>query len=142
MACEPATVLIPAVAHCRYGAALCRTSLTGQTSRTNFMCRVTHLQHSRNSRLPNDAYAAVKKNLPKAKQYLFCLFQELATCTCSMIGNPSTFLELGTRARRKPRLLLRLPGLLLFRFAERQFFALLFQLPPRFTRFEPSDQVP
>ena len=29
-------------------------------------------------------------------------------------------------------------GLLLFRFAERQFCALLFQLPPRFTRFSPD----
>lgn len=35
-------------------------------------------------------------------------------------------------------LLLRLPGSLLFRFADRQFLALLFQLPPRFTRLEPT----
>ena len=41
------------------------------------------------------------------------------------------------RHKRKPRLLLRLSGLFLLRFAERQFLALLFQLPPRFTRFEP-----
>ena len=34
-------------------------------------------------------------------------------------------------------LLLRLPGVLLLRFADRQFCALLFQLPPRLTRFEP-----
>jgi hypothetical protein len=34
-------------------------------------------------------------------------------------------------------LLLRLPGLSLLRLADRQFWALLFQLPPRFTRFEP-----
>ena len=40
-------------------------------------------------------------------------------------------------ARRRPRLLLRLSGLLLFRFAARAFLALLFQEPPRFTRFEP-----
>lgn len=40
-------------------------------------------------------------------------------------------------ARRKPRLLLRFPGVFLLRFAERQFLALLFQLPPRFTRLEP-----
>ena len=40
--------------------------------------------------------------------------------------------------RRKPLLLFRLFGLLLFRFAERQFLALLFQLPPRFTRFDPD----
>ena len=41
------------------------------------------------------------------------------------------------RARRKPRLLLRLSGVLLLRFDTRQFLALLFQLPPRFTRLEP-----
>ena len=35
-------------------------------------------------------------------------------------------------------LLLRLPGELLLRFADRTFLALLFQLPPRFTRFEPD----
>ena len=39
-------------------------------------------------------------------------------------------------ARRKPRLLLRLSGLLLFRLPAVQFLELLFQLPPRFTRFE------
>ena len=33
-------------------------------------------------------------------------------------------------------LLFRFDGLLLLRFAERQFWALLFQLPPRMTRFE------
>jgi len=33
-------------------------------------------------------------------------------------------------------LLFRLPGVLLLRFAERQFLALLFQLPPRIIRFE------
>jgi hypothetical protein len=35
-------------------------------------------------------------------------------------------------------LLFRFDGVLLFRFAERQFDAVLFQLPPRFTRFEPE----
>ncbi len=40
--------------------------------------------------------------------------------------------------RRKPRLLFSLPGELLLRFATRQLLALLFQLPPRFTRFEPD----
>jgi hypothetical protein len=39
-------------------------------------------------------------------------------------------------------LLLRLPGLLLLRLADRQFWALLFQLPPRFTRFEPFGHIP
>lgn len=37
---------------------------------------------------------------------------------------------------RKPTLLLRLPASLLLRLAARQLSALLFQLPPRFTRFE------
>ena len=41
------------------------------------------------------------------------------------------------RARRKPKLLFRLSGELLLRFADRQFTALLFQPPPRFTRCEP-----
>jgi hypothetical protein len=34
--------------------------------------------------------------------------------------------------------LFRLSGLFLFRLADRQLFALLFQLPPRLTRFEPG----
>lgn len=38
---------------------------------------------------------------------------------------------------RSPRLLLRLPGSLLLRFAARAFLASLFQEPPRFTRLEP-----
>lgn len=37
-------------------------------------------------------------------------------------------------ARRKPRLLLRLPGSFLLRFATRAFLAELFQEPPRLTR--------
>ena len=41
------------------------------------------------------------------------------------------------RARRKPRLLLRLSGVLLLRYDKRQLLASLFQLPPRFTRLEP-----
>lgn len=58
--------------------------------------------------------------------------------TCSIVECP-LFSEVlsSERARRKPRLLLRLPGVLLLRFATRQFLALLFQLPPRFTRFDP-----
>ena len=43
---------------------------------------------------------------------------------------------------RNPMLLFVLPGLLLLRFATRQLFALLFQLPPRFTRFEPDGRRP
>jgi len=39
-------------------------------------------------------------------------------------------------------LLFRLSGLLLLRFADRQFLALLFQLPPRITRFEPVGHHP
>ena len=48
----------------------------------------------------------------------------------------------GAAARRKPRLLFRLSGVFLLRFAERQLDAPLFQLPPRFTRFEPDDHLP
>ena len=43
---------------------------------------------------------------------------------------------------RNPMLLFELVGLLLLRFATRQLFALLFQLPPRFTRFEPDGRRP
>ena len=39
-------------------------------------------------------------------------------------------------------LLFLLSGLLLLRFADRQFLALLFQLPPRITRFEPIGRHP
>jgi len=39
--------------------------------------------------------------------------------------------------RRKPMLLLRLPGVLLLRLATRQFCGLLFHDPPRMTRLEP-----
>jgi len=39
-------------------------------------------------------------------------------------------------AKRKPRLLFRFSGAFLLRFAGRQFLALLFQLPPRITRYE------
>lgn len=41
--------------------------------------------------------------------------------------------------RRKPKLLFSLSGVFLLRFATRQLLALLFQLPPRFTRFEPDE---
>ena len=46
------------------------------------------------------------------------------------------------RARRKPRLSLRLPGEFLLRFAERQFAASFLQLPPRLTRLEPDGRGP
>jgi hypothetical protein len=45
-------------------------------------------------------------------------------------------------AGRKPMLLFRLAGLFLLRFAERQFWASLFQEPPRSTRFSPFDPRP
>jgi len=48
-------------------------------------------------------------------------------------------LSWGDEARRKPMLLFRFSGVLLSRFETRQFTALLFQEPPRFTRFEPYD---
>ena len=40
---------------------------------------------------------------------------------------------------RKPMLLFLFVGLFLFRFADRQFLALLFQEPPRSTRPDPDD---
>ena len=43
------------------------------------------------------------------------------------------------RATRNPRLFFEFVGVFLLRFAERQLVALLFQLPPRFTRFWPMD---
>ena len=48
----------------------------------------------------------------------------------------------GATATRKPRLLFRLSGEFLLRFADRQLEALLFQPPPRFTRIEPYDRSP
>ncbi len=44
--------------------------------------------------------------------------------------------------KRKPKLLLRFVGVLLLRFATRQFSGLLFQLPPRFTRLVPNSKCP
>ena len=46
------------------------------------------------------------------------------------------------RTNRNPLLLFRLSGELLLRFAGRQFLPLLFQLPPRKTRFEPFGYHP
>jgi hypothetical protein len=53
-------------------------------------------------------------------------------------SHPTLLLSYGTKTRRKPMLLFRLSGVLLLRLADRQFSALLFQLPPRITRFEPT----
>jgi len=53
-------------------------------------------------------------------------------------SHPGAVSEL--RTQWNPMLLL--PGLLLFRFETRQLFALLFQLPPRFKRFEPDGHRP
>jgi hypothetical protein len=52
-------------------------------------------------------------------------------------SHPTLLLSYGTKTRRKPILLFRLSRVLLLRFADRQFPALLFQLPPRSTRIEP-----
>ncbi len=46
------------------------------------------------------------------------------------------------RTSRNPMLLLRLFGLLLFRLDTVEFEALLFQLPPRLTRFVPEEGLP
>ncbi len=53
-------------------------------------------------------------------------------------SHPTLLLSYGTKTGRKPMLLFRLSGVLLLRLADRQFSALLFQLPPRITRFEPT----
>lgn len=53
-------------------------------------------------------------------------------------GWDSASLRCVVLTRRKPKLLLLLSGELLLRLATRQLLALLFQLPPRFTRFEPD----
>ena len=54
-------------------------------------------------------------------------------------GHAELLLRLGWAATRNPRLVFRLSGVFLLRFADRQFLALLFQLPPRFTRLEPDE---
>lgn|GEM_PF-2950497 len=54
------------------------------------------------------------------------------------IGFGDPLLARGAAAGRKPMLLFRLSGVFLLRFAERQFAASLFQLPPRFTRAKPQ----
>lgn len=69
------------------------------------------------------------------------IFPRKAMCGCSKT-RPIRVRPLVLQATRKPRLLLRLSGLLLFRFDTRQLTALLFQLPPRFTRLEPSPHKP
>jgi hypothetical protein len=69
-----------------------------------------------------------------------CTASTSRTAAGSISGTSIPSAEL--RSTRKPRLLFRLSGVFLLRFAERQFLALLFQLPPRFTRFEPHDRSP
>ena len=55
-------------------------------------------------------------------------------------ASPLTLLYLdGTRATRNPTMLLRYVGVNQLRRAERQVLPLLSQLPPRLTRFEPSE---
>lgn len=56
-------------------------------------------------------------------------------------GHPA-FFRAGNAARRTPMLLLRLPGSFLLRLADWQLAALLFQLPPRFTRLVPLGGAP
>ncbi len=54
-------------------------------------------------------------------------------------GSSPLSLRSGARTTRKPRLLFSFSGLFLLRFADRQFLAELFQLPPRFTRLSPDE---
>ena len=53
-------------------------------------------------------------------------------------GSTMVCFTMKLQASRKPRLLFRFDGVFLLRFAERQFAAVLFQLPPRFTRSAPD----
>ncbi len=62
--------------------------------------------------------------------------------TAGSVPHPLDAIGMSYRARRKPRLLFRLPGMFLLRLADRQFCAVLFQLPPRITRLEPYDRHP
>ncbi len=73
--------------------------------------------------------STIRKPYPLAKHMLF--WQHIV-----LISNTQCCRRVLTR--RKPMLLLRLSGALLLRYAARQFLALLFQLPPRITRFEPD----
>ena len=56
---------------------------------------------------------------------------------CASITDMMLFYCFELWATRKPRLVPALVGTFLLRFADRQFRASLFQLPPRFTRFVP-----
>jgi len=56
-------------------------------------------------------------------------------------GYPISIPTAELRSTRKLLLVLRLDGVFLIRYAERQFCAGLFQLPPRITRREPADLV-
>ena len=59
-----------------------------------------------------------------------------AICSVWSPGHPSR--QGGIQGERKPRLSLRFDGSFLLRSADRQFLALLFQLPPRSTRDAPE----
>ena len=93
--------------------------------------------------IKNNAQSIRSKN-PFALPTL-CIFRNYLSLFLSEWDNnlfsgsrPTLPMSYGMNTRRKPLLLLRLAGLLLLRLAQRQFCALLFQLPPRNTRFEPS----
>ena len=113
---------------------------------------------SRGARLTGNGRPASVGQVPAAAVEPFGL-PDAAGCGCSSGVSPERDDPpghgAGTRARslnrapwrrrvlsrRKPRLSLRLPGPSWLRFGVRQFLALLFQLPPRFTRFEPDTAV-
>ena len=63
--------------------------------------------------------------------------EPLITCAACRTprGSSGTIWQCDELAGRKPTLSLQLPGSFLLRYAERQFLAVLFQLPPRMTRF-------
>ena len=76
-------------------------------------------------------HSNLQTGCPFAGERWFC-----GCLSCPLLA-ASTLRRAQERTSRKPMLLFRLFGLLLFRYAERRFLPSLFQLPPRFTRLVP-----
>ena len=76
----------------------------------------------------------IKNRLEVSKSDRLLVRRISTPCLSQKVKNQKIYV---LRTGRKPRLLLLLPGELLLRLADRKFLPLLFQLPPRFTRFNP-----
>lgn len=68
--------------------------------------------------------------------------ESMAGTGCHPVRQAPSGASCRAETSRNPLLLFRFEGVLLLRLAERQFLALLFQLPPRITRFEPDGWHP